>query len=372
MVKAPFNLQPIGSGPYRFDRLIVENNLIIGVALSRFEETNSKKPFIDQVIFRYYPDAKSAYKAYEDGTVQGIGHVTPDILPQVLAQPDLSIYTGRMPELSLVMFNLNDAKSPFFQDARVRKALMSGLNRQWIVDRILGGQAIVADGPILPGTWAYYDGVDRLDYDSDQAKSLLKTAGYDVTGDTNTVRKKGDVELSFELLYPEDDLHKSIAEFIQKSWADLDIKVTISPVSYDVLVNQRLQDRSYQAALVDMNLMRTPDPDPYPFWDQAQATGGQNYSQWDNRIASEYLETARTTIDITERTRLYRNFQVVFGDDLPALPLYFPVYSYAVDKQVQGVTMGSIYDTSDRFLNVTDWYLIARRTSKAASPTAQP
>ncbi len=63
-----------------------------------------------------------------------------------------------------------------------------------------------------------------------------------------------------------------------------------------------LASRTYQAALVDLNLSRTPDPDPYPFWHQAEATGGQNYSQWDNRAASEYLEQARVTADPTLRT----------------------------------------------------------------------
>ena len=372
MVQSPFNLQPIGSGPYRFDRLIVENGQIIGVVLTRFDDTYGQKPFIDQMIFRYYPNSSEALKAYEDGIVQGIGHVTTDILAPVLAIPDLSIYTGRMPELSLVMFNLNDPKTPFFQDMKVRKALLSGLNRQWMADRILGGQAIVADGPILPGTWAYYDGLERVEYDPDQAKISLKEAGYEVTGDTETVRKKGETEFSFELLYPDDSLHKALAEYIQKSWEALDIKVILTPVSYDELVNQRLQERSYQAALVDMNLMRTPDPDPYPFWDQAQASGGQNYSQWDNRVASEYLETARTTINLDERTRLYRNFQVIFSDELPALPLYYPVYSYAVDKQVQGVRMGPIFDTSDRFLTVPDWFLIARKTTRPTTVVNQP
>jgi len=61
--------------------------------------------------------------------------------------------------------------------------------------------------------------------------------------------------------------------------------------------------------LVDLNLARYPDPDPYPFWDSIQATGGQNYSQWDNKIASEYLEEARITVDSGERARFTAIFR---------------------------------------------------------------
>jgi len=147
------------------------------------------------------------------------------------------------------------------------------------------------------------------------------------------------------------------------------VQVTLQAVPYDKLVNENLANRTYQAALIDLNLARTPDPDPYPFWHQSEITGGQNYSGWDNRTASEYIEQARITTDINVRTRLYRNFQVIFAKELPALPLYFPVYTFAVDAQVYRVQVPPLFDTSDRYFNVTEWYLITRRT---VEKTTQP
>ena len=94
-------------------------------------------------------------------------------------------------------------------------------------------------------------------------------------------------------------------------------------------------------------------------------------SQWDNRTASEYLEQARVNTDIGVRTRLYRNFQVIFAKELPALPLYYPVYSFGVDSQVLGVQMSLLYDISDRFSQITDWYLVTRRTLET-TPEATP
>jgi peptide/nickel transport system substrate-binding protein len=123
-----------------------------------------------------------------------------------------------------------------------------------------------------------------------------------------------------------------------------------------------LENRDYDAALIDINLTQSPDPDPYPFWHQSEITGGQNYSQWDNRSASEFIEQARVTTDSELRKRLYRNFQVVFAKELPSLPLFFPVYSFGVDQQVQGVQLPPLFDFSDRFSNITDWYLVTRRT----------
>ena len=148
------------------------------------------------------------------------------------------------------------------------------------------------------------------------------------------------------------------------------MKVDLEAVSYTDLINSRLQDRQFEAALVDINMSRSPDPDPYPLWDQAQATGGQNYSQWDNQVASEFIEQARVTVNLNERARLYRNFQVIFSQDLPAIPLYYPVYSYAVDRQVQGVRMGPLFDSSDRFATVLEWFISAKRTASKPTPTS--
>jgi peptide/nickel transport system substrate-binding protein len=362
-----FNLQPVGSGPYRFDRLLTENSAITGVVLAAYDDYYDQSPFIEQVIFRYYPDPEAALDAYRNDQVIGIGSVSDGSLAGALAEPNLSVYSGRMPQMSMVLFNLKEPSTPYLQDKNVRLALYKAIHRQYIIDRILDGQAILADGPIFPGTWAYFDGIPRVEYDREGALNLLKAAGYTLPAEGGTIRTNEEgTEFRISMIYPDDEQHRAIAEAIQADWQALDIQVDLEAVPYDVLVLERLEGRSYQAALVDLNLTQSPDPDPYPFWDQVQASGGQNYSQWDNRIASEYLETARTTLDLNERARLYRNFQVIFSEELPALPLYYPVYSYAVDRQVQGVQMGPLFDPSDRFSTILDWFLIAR------IPTATP
>jgi peptide/nickel transport system substrate-binding protein len=370
LAAAPFNLAPVGTGPYRFERLIVESGQVTGVELRAFDKYYGKKPFIEQVILRYYPSSAAALDAYHQDQLLGISEITADVLPQALSEPNLSLYTGRLPELSLILFNLNNPEVPFLQDAKLRHALMMALNRQMIVDKFMKGQAILADGPLFPNTWAYYDNIEHVAFNPESAISLLKANDYKIPASGGNVRvNKDSIALEFTLVHPDDALHTAIAELIQKNWAVVGVKVDLEPVSYDTLINDRLSPRSYQAVLVDLNLVRLPDPDPYPFWHQSEATGGQNYSQWDNRAASEYIEQARVNPDFEARTRLYRNFQVIFSKELPALPLYYPVYSYGVDRQVLGVQMPPLFDTSDRFLTISDWYLVTRRSLEQ---TAQP
>ncbi len=374
LATAEFNLNPIGSGPYKFDRLLTSGGQITGVVLIPNPDYFIQPPFIEQVVFRYYPNSASAFAAYQQGEVLGVSQLTNDVLEQALMEPTLSVYTSRLPQMGMIFLNNNNPNVPFLQNASVRRALLLGVNRNIIVSHILKGQAVIATGPILPGSWAYYDEIETFEYDPDAATSLLKQEGYVIPAGGGDVRAKDGQFLTFTLVHPDDTIHTQIAQAIQSDWALIGVKIDLQAVGYDSLVNDFLTTRNYMAALADLNTSRTPDPDPYLFWHQSEATGGQNYSQWDNRTASEFLETARTAADFSERARLYRNFQVVFTKDMPSLPLYYPVYSYGVDVQVQGVQVAPMYDVSDRLALITEWYLVTRRTleEQAPEPTIVP
>jgi peptide/nickel transport system substrate-binding protein len=373
LASAEFNLNPVGTGPYKFDHLMTSGGQISGVALVVNEDYYLPKPYIEQVVFRFYPNSASAFDAYQQGEVLGVSQLTTDILQSALMEATLSVYTSRLPQMGLVFLNLNNPSVLFLQNEKIRHALLLGVNRNQIVSRIMQGQAIVADGPILPGSWAYYNEIEHFDYDPDAAATLLKDEGFVIPATGGDVRAKDGQFLTFTLVHPDDLVHTQIAQSIQADWALIGVKIDLQSVPYDSLVNDFLSTRNYQAALADLNTMRTPDPDPYLFWHQSEATGGQNYSQWDNRTASEYLETARTVADFESRARLYRNFQVMFVKDMPSLPLYYPVYSYGVDTQVQGVQVAPMYDVSDRLALISEWYLVTRRTlEQTPVPTVSP
>lgn len=371
LASAEFNLNPIGSGPYKFERLLTSGNQISGVSLVANEDYYIAPPFVEQVVFRFYPNSQTAFEAYQQGEVLGVSQLTSEVLDSALQEPNLSVYSSRLPQMGIVFLNLNNPSVSFLQNEKVRRALLLGINRNVIVSHILKGQAIIADSPILSGSWAHYDEVEKFPYDPDTAMQLLKDEGY-VGSD---VRAKEGQQLIFTLVHPDDEIHTRIAQSIQNDLTLIGVRINLQAVTYDSLVNDFLTPRSYEAALVDINTSRTPDPDPYLFWHQSEATGGQNYSQWDNRTASEFLETARTTSNFDDRARLYRNFQVVFAKEVPSLLLYYPVYSYGVDVQVQGVQVAPLYDVSDRLAIINEWFLVTRRALEEATAipaTTQP
>ncbi len=375
LIDHPFNLEPIGTGPFRFDDFIVEDDSIVGVSLVAFEDYFQGRPFLDRFEFRFYPSEVAAWEAYGQGEVQGLGSISQQLLPEVLASPDLNLHTARLPRVGIVFLNIKHPEKTFFSDKKVRQALLMAVNRQWLVDRALNGQGLVASGPVLPGTWAYADDLKPVPFDRQRAADLLQSAEWELPlgaapGGAEYVRSKGEETLTFELAYPRGEPYESIARLLVESWAAIGARVELVPVDPQALLEDYLEPRAFQAVLTEIDLTRSPDPDPYPFWHDSQAETGQNYGGFTDRNISIWLERARTIPDLQRRAELYRNFQHRFQDQVPALLLYYPVYNYAIDPQIQGVVMGPLFDRSDRFATVSGWYLRARRPS--AAETALP
>jgi peptide/nickel transport system substrate-binding protein len=371
----PFNLNPVGTGIYSIGQVVTETGQIAHIILNANPVYFGPKPLISRIQFKFYPSYQAVYQAYLDDKVQGIGRVAPDNLDQARANPSLQLFTSALPQHTLIYLNLASETAPFFSEREIRQALLYALDRQALIDQVLNGQAIVAHSPVLPDSWAYDSTVPTYEYDPEKAISLLKEAGWQATGldtsasltDTDTLTPtvgswfKEGRSLSFSLLVHDNPSRIAVAQEVARQWGRLGIRVNVEPVAAGLL-SERLMPRHYQAALVDLDLTLSGDPDPYPFWHQTRIEPpGQNYAGYDNRDMSEILETARLTPDQAARKELYDRFQQLFAQDVPALLLYQPVYTYAVDEYVYGVHVGPIVRPGDRFLGIADWYVNLRR-----------
>jgi peptide/nickel transport system substrate-binding protein len=358
----PFNLKPIGSGPFMVETVIVEGEKILGVTLRPFEKYYGTKPGMEKVDLLYYPTRAAAFEALQSGEVMGLGGLTAGELQTALTGSTWNIYTARLPQAAVVLLNLQNADVEFLGQRDVRRALLLAIDRQQIIDSVLAGQAVQAAGPILPGTWAEDPDLLPLAYNPDEAARLLDAAGWTIPagatpGTEAYIRSNEEAALQFTLVYAEDPRQEAIAAALQAQWAKVGVRVLLKAANMRSLLDDNLAPRTYQAALVDLDLAPYPDPDPYPFWHQTQSPDGQNYSQLDDRAISELLESARTEMDREERARLYRTFQYRFVYQLPALFLWHPVYNYAVDARIAGVTFGPLFDPSDRLASICDWYV---------------
>ena len=114
-----------------------------------------------------------------------------------------------------------------------------------------------------------------------------------------------------------------------------------------------LANGDFDLALV--NVTPSDDPDLYDFWSQEAIVKGQNFAGWNRRIASEALEDGRRIWPAAERKPYYDAFLRYYNEDLPELTLFQHIYTYAVDDSIEGIEIGRIDDTRDRYTSLANW-----------------
>lgn len=364
----PFNYAPVGTGLFKVEELTPDHILLGTNPYHRLWRSTQ----LDHVEFRFYPSYERILAAYETGEVMGISRLLAQDMDRARANPNLQFLSARLSGYSLIFLNLKNPDKPFFQDLRVRQALLYALDRQELIDGVLGGQGFVIHSPIIPQSWAYTPDVRQYAYDPEQAKALLDKAEWKLPdprqvtlgeikpADAN-VRAKKDQLLEFTLLTNDIPDRVALAHAIAEQWAAIGVRAMVQSVSMSDLTQNYLRQRRFDAVLSQWQSL-PPDPDPYPIWHSTQATSsGQNYSGFDNRDADEAVEVARQITDPVKRAELYRNFQVIFAEQVPSLLLYQAVYSYAVDKQVRNVQIAPMSDPSGRFKSVVNWAVLEKK-----------
>ncbi len=350
--ESKFNAAPIGTGPFKVGVVSATSYELVAN-----REYYGAAPYIDRIQLKFYPNETAVFEARQRGEVMGISRVLPEHLRAVSKDSDLQLYTGTLSGLNLVVLNLDKG---IFQERAVRAAMLWALDRQALVDDVLGGQGVVAHSPILPSSWAYDAGVPRYQRDLAQARKALEGADW-FDDDNDGVRERGNLKLEFVLLTNDDPVRARLIEMISQQLAEVGIRAIPQVVSWEELAGQRLRLRQYDAALIAWQDLPA-DPDPYPYWHSSQANeNGANYANYISAQADLLLQEARLTNDVARRTEAYRQFQQLFAQDVPALLLYQPVYNYAVDEGVRSVQVGPMTDASDRFATVCSWTMATQR-----------
>ena len=158
---------------------------------------------------------------------------------------------------------------------------------------------------VSPLSWAYSP-LNEHTQDSAHAAVLLDAAGGAKNLPTFTINTLSKYE--------------GVAKKLQKSWAKIGIKTKI-------VVVETIPDK-FEMFLGDFIV--SADPDQYSLWHSFQSNNITNFN--DDKRIDKLLEDGRQTIDISERTKIYSDFQKYLTDEQPATFLYFP-NSYTLKRK---------------------------------------
>ncbi len=343
-----FNQQPIGSGPYRLERLTPsEAELVANPAYP------AGQPFIQHMELRFYRDEGAVYSALKQGAINaglfagGIGETGEVDLRLDGSARTTPLDTG---EITYVYLNL---EQPMFQDRRVRQALLYALDRDQLIADTLGGEGVKAESPIPPTSWAYSPALARYETDPNLAGLLLDDAGW--MRDADGVRRKDGKPLAFTLITSADPVRVAVSEAVADAWNQLGLQVTVQTTGVSDLIRNHLETRDYEATL--WARIPSADPDPYEQWHSSAVTDeGANLTGFSNARIDALLAEARTSTQ-PRRKELYQQFQELFAQEVPAIPLYVSTAAYVQPSDLQGVRVALLTHPGDRFWQVQEWFL---------------
>ena len=322
-----------GTGPYQFLSWHRGTELVI----TRNPHYWGEKPTWDRVVFKPIPEGQKRVEALITGVVDLIE--SPPVVEMQRLENMPSLFIQKMPSLRLMYVSLNQAQqvpegmartngnNPL-TDRRVREALSLAIDREDLVQNIMGGVAQAA-GNLLSypnfGTSEQFALAPLPDVE--KARQLLKEAGYADGFKLSLGAPAG--------RYRNDEY---IAQGIAAMWAQIGVEVQVELFTPSLFYKQRDQYAfssylsGWSAITGEMSnplmaLAMTPDP--------SLGYGITNWSHYSNSRLDGLLIEAMQSLDEDQRALLLEQAAEELLTDYGLLPILFELSTWAMKQTIR-------------------------------------
>lgn len=311
----PANLAPIGTGPFRFDRWERGSHIRL---IRNPHYWRAGQPALDEVIYRFIPDAAARTAALQAGEVDlAPGNAIPLLSLHRFADSDrfeLNRDEGRfLSTIGLVIINVRHGP---LADPRVRRALLHAIDREALIRLVYRGYGKVATGPIPSSVKRYYsDDVAHYPYDPARAAALLDEAGLDPGADG--------VRLTLRMDFASTDSLRQV-QFLRQTLGKVGIRIILRSQDFLGFLRQVFTEQDFDLAVSGLHML--PDPTlgvQRLYWSKNIRKGvpWTNGSGYVNRELDAIMEQAQHEGDDTLRKALIKRWQQIVQTDLPVLNL---------------------------------------------------
>lgn len=325
----------VGTGPYMLSAFTPSEQVVLTANPSYW----GGAPEVQQVTIRIIPEQSVQVIEYEAGNLD-IVRVPQSDLQRVQGDANLSSQFIEIPTLSTFHLRVN-LKDPLLGDPLVRRALAMAIDRQAIIDSVLQGQGVPADGLYPPGLSAFDPAFDPFPYDPDAARALLAEAGY--PNGVDLVLRTGQIETEVRVL-------NAIAQ-------------TAAPAGFNITVNsteRSLWDADRGACTMQAGSIAWgldyPDPENVAQLVLAGTSGSRincGYGEYEGVEQVQALFTqglAQAPGD--ERVATFRQLeQLAVGELATVIPVYHGASSYLISSRISGQAVDN--NGTMRFANIS-------------------
>ncbi len=344
----PFGtLSPVGNGPFRFaeripgDRWVFEAN-------PDFPEELGGRPYVDRLVYRQIPDEFALTAALQTGEVDLVIDASPSMLDQVGDDPEVVSTSYSAPEYAFIAWN---SRRPEFADPLVRRALTMAIDRETLVQVVLGGNGTVAPGPVGPWHWAYDSAWAPLPYSPAEASALLDEAGW-TDSDGDGARDRDGEPFSFELLATPRRDRAAIQTLVQASLGEIGVEVEPVIREQGALIPLVIgADRRFDAVIIGW--ARDVPLNDIDLWACDQVGQPFQFTSYCNPELDTVLDSIPLETDRARLRSLIGRYHELVVKDQPYTFLYYLNRVDLMRARVYGTDMDSRGD----WVNVARWWV---------------
>lgn len=309
------NQDPVGTGYFEYkDRVNGEY-----ITLDKNEDYWGEEAQMGSLTFKTVPEDSARIAELKTGDADLIYPVNANDVQQI--DDNEGTHVKQTDSASMSYIGMNNEKEPF-DNEKVRQAIAMAIDKDELIDGVLDGVPIPANGPLAPTVNGYSEDTDSLDFDVDKALKLLKDAGYEDGFETSIMAY--------------DRTTSDVAENIQSQLNKIGIDASIDMVELGAYLDATGKGDfdmfigSWGTVTLDA------DYGLYPMFHSENAGESGNRSFFNNERVDSLLEDARESTDESKREELYTEAQQIIVEEVAVVPLYHSVLLAGLQDSVEG------------------------------------
>jgi peptide/nickel transport system substrate-binding protein len=345
MRQSQYSRAPTNPGLYNGPYLVTGYDLGTRVVLERNPHWHGPRPAFDRVVIKTIGNTAALQTNLLSGDVdmipgEGVGLTLDQVLALQKSYPDRFAYAYK-PNLSYTHIDLQ-LDNPILADLRVRRALLLGLDRQSMVDRLMGGRVPIANSFVSPLEPTYSAAVPAYPYDPARARQLLAEAGWTPGADgigRNAAGQRLSLEFSTSTGVRAREL---LQQVMQSEWRRIGVETTIRNEPARTLFGETLKHRRFQG-LAMFAWSSSIESSPRQVLSSTQIPtaannwGGGDYTGFHDPTMDADIDAMEQELDPAKRRVLWAEMQRIYAEQLPVLPLFFGAEAHVWPLWLKGV-----------------------------------
>ena len=314
-----------GTGRFRLTRFDLEKGSLI---LDRFEQYWGSPPQAQRIKFTAVSRSEDALQMLRNGKADLSLAISASEVSEVTSSESMALVTG--PHVNYLVIGMNNQRPPF-NSLEVRRALAMGIDRSRLVEEHYRGAAEPTRSFIVRSLFPEVGSPPAPGYNPESARELIEET---VPPEYRVVR------IIFPPLYSPGKRHwlyENLRYMLDPLGLQLQPRYTANFDEYTSLVNQRDWDISLDGMVSD-------NGDLFEFlyilYGYPSQTGGTGLFGIDVEGFPDALETARSSLDSTERVRNYEKALEIIAREIPCVPLCTRAHFLVRSTEVEAFDLG--------------------------------